>query len=243
MKRTVFVASLFVVVAVASAAVAQRPLRAVVVSGENSFKGHVWKETSPALKAILDEGKTFQSVDVEFDPNYVASEAFLSYDVAVFDFRNAKPLAMDGAVQANLLKFLEQGKGLVVIHWANGAFPYWAEYTNIVGRSQLSRHDKRGPLTVRIIDANHPITRGLKDYDTDDELYWDNKMGYRPTTTLAVARSSIHENGDFAQALTVQYGSGRVFMTPLGHDVKALQVPGTAELIRRGAAWAAGTLK
>ena len=44
-------------------------------------------------------------------------------------------------------------------------------------------------------------------------------------------------------ALTVQYGNGRVFMTPLGHDVKAIQIPGTAELIRRGAAWAAGVLK
>jgi type 1 glutamine amidotransferase len=34
-----------------------------------------------------------------------------------------------------------------------------------------------------------------------------------------------------------------VFNTPLGHDVRALQVPGTAELIRRGAAWAAGAMK
>ena len=29
----------------------------------------------------------------------------------------------------------------------------------------------------------------------------------------------------------------------MGHDVKALRVPGTAELIRRGTAWAAGILK
>jgi uncharacterized protein len=222
---------------------AQQPMRAVIISGENSFNGHVWKETSPAVKAILDEGKAFQSVDIQFDPNYIASEAFLAYDVAVFDFRNAKPLAQDAAAQANLLKFLEQGKGLVTIHWANNAFPYWNEYANIVGRSQVSRHDKRGPFTVRITDQNHPITRGMTDYQTDDELYWDSKMGYRPTVTLAAARSNIHVNGEFAQALTVQYGNGRVFTTQLGHDVKALMIPGTAELIRRGTAWAAGVLK
>jgi type 1 glutamine amidotransferase len=45
---------------------------------------------------------------------------------------------------------------------------------------------------------------------------------------------------DFPMALTVRYGRGRVFNTPMGHDVKALRVPEVAELIRRGTAWAAG---
>jgi hypothetical protein len=34
-----------------------------------------------------------------------------------------------------------------------------------------------------------------------------------------------------------------VFNTTMGHDVKALKVPGTADLVRRGAAWAAGILE
>jgi type 1 glutamine amidotransferase len=38
----------------------------------------------------------------------------------------------------------------------------------------------------------------------------------------------------------VELGKGRVFHTTLGHDVKGLTMPGTSELIRRGAAWAAG---
>jgi type 1 glutamine amidotransferase len=240
LSTTLLLAALFAMHA--SARQGQAP-RAVIVTGENSFNGHVWKETSVALKNILEAGKVFSAVQIEADPNFIGTEAFLGYDVAVFDFRNAKPLASDAAVQANLLKFLEQGKGFVAIHWANGAFPYWSEYNNMVGRSQLSRHDKRGPFTVRIVDMKHPITAGLKDFETDDELYWDNKMGYRPSTTLAVARSNIHVNGDFAQAVIVQYGNGRVFNTPLGHDVKALQTPGTAELIRRGTAWAAGLLR
>ncbi len=243
MKRRAFVAALIAVVTLGAAPTARQQPRAVIVTGENSFSGHVWKETSVAVKSILDAGKGFSTVDVQNDPNFIGTEPFLAYDVAVFDFRNAKPLANDAAVQANILKFLEMGKGLVTIHWANNAFPYWTEWTNIVGRSQVSRHDKRGPFTVRIVDPNNVVTKGMKDYETDDELYWDSKMGYRPTTTLAVARSNIHVNDDFAQAVTVQYGNGRVFMTQLGHDVKALNVPGTAELVRRGTAWAAGVLK
>jgi type 1 glutamine amidotransferase len=243
MKRRAFVTALFAILALGASGTARQQPRAVIVTGENSFKGHVWQETSVSLKAILDGGKAFSAVEIQNDPNFIATEAFLGYDVAVFDFRNAKPFAQDAAIQANILKFLEQGKGLVTIHWANNAFPYWNEWTNIVGRSQVSRHDKRGPFTVRIVDQNNPITKGMKDYETDDELYWDSKMGYRPSTTLAVAESNIHVNAEFSQALTVQYGNGRVFMTQLGHDVKALNVPGTTELIRRGTAWAAGTLK
>ena len=35
-------------------------------------------------------------------------------------------------------------------------------------------------------------------------------------------------------AFAFEYGKGRVFHTPLGHDVKAFTLPGPAELIRRG---------
>jgi type 1 glutamine amidotransferase len=35
-------------------------------------------------------------------------------------------------------------------------------------------------------------------------------------------------------------GKGRVIQCLLGHDVKAMQMPGVGELYRRGCAWAAG---
>jgi type 1 glutamine amidotransferase len=41
-------------------------------------------------------------------------------------------------------------------------------------------------------------------------------------------------------AFAFEYGKGRVFHTPLGHDVRAIEIPGTAELLRRGCLWAAG---
>ena len=218
------------------------PKRAVIVTGENSFNGHVWKDTSAELKTILDAGKDFQDVVIQPDPNFIATDEFLAFDVAIFDFRNEKPLAQDEKVQANLLKFLGQPRGLVTVHWANGAFPYWPEYVNIVGRAQQSVHDRRGPFMVKIVNPNHPITREMKDYETNDELFWDTKIGNRTITPVAVASSNVHF-ADFPMALELQYSRARVFNTTLGHDVKALRVPGTAELIRRGTAWAAGILK
>ena len=43
----------------AAAPSARQQPRAVIVTGENSFNGHVWKETSVALKSILEAGKAF----------------------------------------------------------------------------------------------------------------------------------------------------------------------------------------
>jgi uncharacterized protein len=223
-------------------AAAPRPKRAVIVTGENSFNGHVWKDTSAELKNILDAGKDFQDVVIQPDPNFIASDEFLTYDVAVFDFRNANPLPQEEKVEANLLKFLGQPKGLVTIHWANGAFPYWPEYLNIVGRAQQSVHDPRGPFTVKIVNTEHPITKGMSDYETDDELFWDTKQGNKTIVPLAVAHSKVHF-ADFPMAFEEQYLRSRVFVTTMGHDVRALKVPGTAELIRRGTAWVAGILK
>jgi uncharacterized protein len=225
-----------------SAGMAQRqPTRVVIITGEDSYAGHVWKETSAELQRILQADKHFQ-VTVESDPNFLATDSLFSYQVAVLDFRNANPLANDEKAKANLMKFLGEGKGLVTIHWADGAFPYWPEYINIVGRSQQAHHDPRGPFTVKIVDHDSPITRGMQDFQTDDELYYDFKEGNHPIHILAVAHSKVQDK-DFPMALTLEYGGGRVFNTPMGHDVKALQVPGVAELIRRGTAWAAGTLK
>jgi type 1 glutamine amidotransferase len=217
------------------------PLRVVIITGMNSYAGHVWKETSAELKNILQSDERLK-VTLETDPNYLANDALFGYDAAVLDFRNADPLSSDDKVKANLLKFLGQGKGLVVIHWADGAFPYWPEFTNIVGRSQQAHHDKRGPFEVKIVDQSDPITHGMKDFQTDDELYYDFKEGDRPIKILATAHSKVMDK-DFPMAMTVQYGKGRVFNTPLGHDVKGLKTPEVAELIRRGALWAAGGLR
>jgi type 1 glutamine amidotransferase len=229
----------------AAPAVAQgrmhRPARVVIITGMNSYSGHVWKETSAELKNILDADKNLK-VTLEADPNYLANDALFDYDAAVLDFRNAEPLPSDDKVKANLLKFLDQGKGLVTIHWADGAFPYWPDFVNIVGRAQQAHHDKRGPFEVKIVAKDNPIVRGMHDFETDDELYYDFKDGDRPITVLAVAHSKVLDK-DSPMAMTVQYGKGRVFNTPLGHDVKALKTPEVAELIRRGTQWAAGDLK
>ena len=109
-----------------------------------------------------------------------------------------------------------------------------------MGRIWNGKHtrDPRGPFQVNITDAQHAITKGIGSFTADDELYI-GLVGNRPIHLLPNARSKV-TGKDHPMAFVFHYGKGRVFHTPLGHDVKAIRVPGTTELIRRGCAWAAG---
>jgi type 1 glutamine amidotransferase len=211
-------------------------IRIVIVTGVD-WPGHLWKETAPALKDVLEKDKRFQVTIVE-DLGFLASDKLFEFDEAVLHFKNYDPLPQEEKAKANLVKFVEEGRGLVVIHYASGALENWPEFRNLVGRTQGKRHDKRGPFTVKIVNPKHPITESMQDFQADDELFIE-LTGERPIEVLATAKSNI-TGQDHPMAFVLNYGKGRVFHTTLGHDAKAIRVSGTAELIRRGAAWAAG---
>jgi uncharacterized protein len=221
-----------------AAAPAETPVRALIVTGVD-HPAHDWVKTAPAVRSILEKGGRVSARIVE-DPEFLASDAVFDYDVIVLHFRNDKPLKHDAQARSNLKAFTDRGGGLVAIHFACGAFPGWSDYGKIVGRvwDTVNTHDPRGPFRVTVTDTSHPITRGCADFDTDDELY-TGLTGDTPVTLLARAHGKT-TNRDHPMAFTLTSGRGRVFHTPLGHDVKALTVPAVSDLIRKGCLWAAG---
>ena len=214
------------------------PIRVLVVTGVD-HPAHPWQQTAPAIRAVLEQDKRF-AVRIIEDHEFLASDAVFDYDVVFLHFKDYKPIARAEQIHENLVKFVKQGKGLVVFHFACGALEDWPEFANLAGRvwDRKTGHDPRGPFSVKILQSDHPITRGMKDFQADDELY-TCLVGDRPVELLATARSKV-TGKDHPMAFAFSYGKGRVFNTPLGHDVKAIQMPGVAELIRRGCLWAAG---
>ena len=79
----------------------------------------------------------------------------------------------------------------------------------------------------------------MADFETIDELY-TCLTGDAPIHLLAHAKSKVDQK-HHPQAFVRDYGKGRVFLTTLGHDVRAYtNNPAVGELLRRGCAWAAG---
>jgi type 1 glutamine amidotransferase len=175
------------------------------------------------------------------NPHLLALPAVLNNDVIILHFMNWEQPAPGPQARENLSRFVAGGKGLVLVHFACGAFQDWPEFRDLAGRAwdpKLRGHDPRGPFQVVPTKAEHPITHGLPSFETDDELY-TCLAGDRPIEVLATARSKV-DNKDYPMAFVLNHGKGRVFHSPLGHDVKAFSAPLVGELFRRGCAWSAG---
>ena len=218
------------------------PARVLLITGVD-YPGHVWRQTAPALRAQLEKDPRLNVTVVE-DPRFLDSTSLTNYAAIVLHFQNWETPGPGAAARENLRRFVERGGGLVLTHFACGAwYGEWPEFKNLAGRAWFGpnggrQHDPHGTFAVNIRDTSHPVTAGLKDFETTDELY-TCLAGDRPIEILATSRSKV-DGKDYPMAFVLDYGKGRVFHSPLGHDVKALTLPGVAELFRRGTAWAAG---
>lgn len=214
--------------------------KALIVTGME-YPGHKWRETAPFLCGMISEDKRI-GVEINDDAKAALESPSLgSNDVIVLNYMNWENPGPGDAAQEGLRKAVENGTGLVLVHFACGAFQTWPEFVKIAGRvwnPKFRGHDARGPFNVHIVDAQHEIMKGFKDFGTDDELY-TCLDGNTAIHILADASSKVDKK-DYPMAFVLQYGKGRVFLSTLGHDVKALSFPDVKNLYRRATAWAAG---
>jgi type 1 glutamine amidotransferase len=218
---------------------APAPKEILLVTGQD-YPGHLWRQTAPAIVELLQKDPRL-TVRVVEDPRFLDSAALTNYAAVVLHFMNWEQPSPGPAARENLRRFVERGGGLMLVHFACGAWQDWPEFRDLAGRvwdPKLRPHDARGPFRVEIADPDHPITRDLKPFETDDELY-TCLTGDRPIHVLAQARSKV-DGREYPMAFVLDYGRGRVFHTVLGHDAKAVTNSGVPELFRRGCAWVAG---
>ncbi len=219
--------------------------RILLVTGED-YPGHKWKETYPVLKAELEKDSRL-TIDVLTDLKSLATTRLSDYDAVILHFKNYDPKVPGRKGYDHLVQFVEEGGGLMMLHFGCGAFEeFKGDFVKVVGRVWFGmkppagkrQHDPRGEFAVSIPKIGHSITKGMKDFTTLDELYTCLE-GDAPITTVATAVSKIDKN-TYPIAFVVDYGKGRVFQSMLGHDTVAFAAEGPAELHRRGCAWVAG---
>jgi type 1 glutamine amidotransferase len=213
------------------------PIRVLIVTGCD-YPGHHWRETTPVIRAALEADSRFV-VRVSEDPEIMATPMHDRYDVMILHYCNWEQPMPRAAVLEGLADSVREGLGLVALHFTCGAFQEWPEYVKIIGRvwDPDKTHDPYGPFTVKVVDQEHPITRGMEDFQIPDELYFCLK-GDPKIRVLMTAHSKVTDR-DEAMGFVLEYGRGRVFHTPLGHDVKSFSIPAVGDLLRRACEWAA----
>ena len=143
--------------------------------------------------------------------------------------------SMDEKQKADLTAYVGRGGGVFVIHDAVCSNdPQW--FKTIVGGAWEDKHSKwhEGPMHLTFTDHEHPITRGIGDFDLDDEIYWD--LHLMPEAHV-MATSSPAKGGPTPQMWTYEKDSYRSFVWIQGHLYDNFLKPRFRAIILRGIAW------
>jgi type 1 glutamine amidotransferase len=156
--------------------------------------------------------------------------------------------AIKPAQQKAFAALLHRGIGVVSLHHNMGAHQDWDEFTEIIGGKFVveeceiagQKHAKSTwshdeDMKVMVVDKEHPITKGLKDFEIHDETYGN----YYTAPDVRVLLKTDHPKNDPELAWAKEYGRSRVFYLMLGHDSKAWAHPDYGKLLLRGIRWAA----
>jgi len=225
------------------------PIRTLLLSGANV---HDWARSTPFV-AMLLEGTGRFAVTITTEPTAALEDVgqLAQYDLLLTEYLGPE---WSEAAKGNFERAVASGTGLVILHSANNAFPGWVEYEKMVGLlwREGSNHGDYHEFLVRIVDHDHPITRGLDDFMQWDELYHNLiHMHDVPVHVLATAYSSPDQHGtgkDEPMMAVTQYSEGRVFHMILGHvalvypegaTMASFENPPFQHALLRGSEWAA----
>ncbi|MFH1266843.1 MAG: ThuA domain-containing protein, partial [Planctomycetota bacterium] len=147
------------------------------------------------------------------------------------------------------VKLLETGIGVVSLHHNLGAHRDWDEFRKIIGGKFIladgevdGKPFKKTPwshdedLKITVVDKEHPITKGVADFEIHDETYGV----YYTAPGIHVLLKTDHPKNNPELAWTTSYGKSRVLYLMLGHDGKAYANPNFGKLVNQGICWAAG---
>lgn len=243
-------------------------LKAVIVDGQNNHANWP-QTTKMMKKYLEETGRFEVEVVTHApkgpDPSFEPS--FKLYDVVVSNFgHGATPWKPE--TKAAFEEYVRGGGGFVAVHAADNSFPEWEAYNRMIGlggwggRNEKSgpyvyysddgklvrdtaagpggSHGPQHPFTIQLRDAGHPITKGMPAawMHANDELY-DSLRGPAENMEILATAYSPKSKRHEPMIMTIRYGKGRVFHTPMGHGNDSQECVGFITTLDRGAEWAA----
>jgi type 1 glutamine amidotransferase len=154
----------------------------------------------------------------------------------------AAELLLDGEHRGKVDELMSKGVGLVTIHWASSIYqkdfdrlgPTWLSYLGGTWVSNVGLSGGKSPLKQLL--PEHPICRGWKEYEIEDEYYLD------PVIKQAKPLLSVHERKGkevIVGWVHERKNGGRSFATTLGHPYKNFQIEAFRRMIVNGILWSA----
>jgi type 1 glutamine amidotransferase len=209
--------------------------------GDVHMGGHDVHRVARAALKLLEEAGAFDVTlvcdgpgmgDIGFD-DYFAGGKISEADAFVFNCGNWRFNVPEE--QRLLENAVAGGAGFVLMHgdhpcyWVNARMAKWEGFDRLAGFvwREKTTHGDFGDFHITISDTAHPITQGLTDFDTHDEVFctMENPCNV-PYHVLASAysdpkvfsRHGPHGTGQNEPvAIIGNYGKGRTYNQALGH--------------------------
>jgi type 1 glutamine amidotransferase len=187
-------------------------------------------ELTPGVEAVVSNGwpKEARTLD--------AVKAIVLYASPGAEF------LLEGPQRGQVDELMKKGVGLVTIHWASSVKkddyerlgPLWLSYLGGTWISNVGLSGGKSPLKQLI--PGHPICRGWKEYEIDDEYYLDPVLkGAKPFLQVRDRKDKevivgwVFERPD----------GGRSFGTTLGHPYSNFQIEAFRRMIVNAILWTA----
>jgi type 1 glutamine amidotransferase len=241
MKNFVIAALLILIASVNLAAQKQSSgtIRILVITGGHDYN----VEEFNRMLASLSPGISYQVAELPGAFDMFLPENRNKYDVLVF-YHMWQEITDEQA--GNFADCIREGKPVVALHHSICAFDDWPEYWNIIGGKYFHKettfkgkvfqpcsyiHDLH--FTVKVADTDHPVTRGIKDFEIFDETY----KGYYVEEGVTKLLETDEPSSTPVIGWAKKYGKARIVVIQSGHDVPTFQNQIFRKLLRQAIEW------
>lgn len=219
-------------------------LKLLVVTGGPTLRHHI--DLVPSSFYTLFEGYDNIKWDhASSDEAAFQSDKLASYDVLVMYNRSD---SLSEKSRQNLRSFVENGKGVIILHHALGSYNNWRWWWHDVvgGKYQmkdtedLPKSDYKLPEHILVdVVVNHPITAIVGSFDLKDETY--KKLWISPAVKILFKTDNPTSDGPIAWISP--YAKSRVIVIQPGHTSTAHQNEKYRSLIYNAIIWSSGRLE
>jgi Trehalose utilisation len=175
---------------------------------------------------------------------YLGPDAYSAYAAGLenrTDFPDPKPQQWLTEDQAMAIKdFVSAGNGFYSLHNNSHVSLSSKIYRDVQGGAYIG-HPPLRPFKLRIVNASHPITQGVKDFIVNDEQHYveydkDSKHVFMESENIdGLTYQKLGTKSPAGWAY--DYAKGRVVFTAVGHTIHALWNPEHMKLQRRAVQW------